>query len=497
MVPIGESWAWMPALVGCVDDGSVVVGEGAFEIEDNQVVRSIKRFITEGRAFVQLDTPTGVRDIRADDLIVHMLRETARRASAQGLDVGGQATLLGCPAMWDGPQRRRLHDLARRAGLEVTLADLIDEPVAAGLAWLSEREWPDSTAIRVVVFDMGGGTLDSAVLEVSGGEVSVLAALGVPEAGNALDRAIAEDLELRLAAAGVNVGSLQRPRRARARLHYTGQDAKVTLTSVPRVDVKLPRSQFGIASIPYGRAELNEVFKEQMDRAELLVETVLRVASLPDAEGVGAHDVARLPVEPLTEKVDFVVLSGGMSQVPYVTERLRRLFPASTRIELARPEPDTAVAVGLAQAAGRRRIVSKHRPAFDVVLEWDEGRHRRVVYEAFTPLLEMRQVIEGSSELRFVRTCRDLKLPERGAGRLRVVSHSGEPVQAIVDGSDLDGFKVAWSEGQFEFSLYPNGRIRLTDGTGDYDGRLNGWHAPTQVPRQQSGAKQKPATQPR
>jgi len=486
VVPIGESWPWMPSLVGCVDDGSVLVGERALDVDDSQLVRSIKRFITEGRTFVQLDTPTGARDMRVDELMVEMLRESARRAAAKGLDMETGATTLGCPAMWDGEQRRRLHELARRSGIRLTLANLVDEPVAAGIAWLS-RQKKATAPLRVVVFDMGGGTLDIAVLEVRGDDlrdVSVLAALGVAEAGNALDRAIAEDLEYALAAAGIDVRTLERPRRARARLQHAAPDVKVSLSSVAEVDVKLPRREFGVASIPYSRTQLNEVFSEQMDRAEQYVATALRIACLPAAvDGDSAHDIARAPLDTLTEQVDVVVLSGGMTQIPYVTERLRRLFGPATRIEPACPAPDEAVAAGLAKAAGYK-LINKYRPGFDIMLVWDGGRQQRTVYEAYTPLLEMRQIAQGSGDLRFIRSGRDLTLPRAGTGRLRVISHSGQKVKATLNGSNLDGFSVALSDDDdFEFSIYPSGRIHLSDAKGDYEGHLDGWHIPSQAAR--------------
>ncbi len=483
VVPIGETYAWMPSLVARADDGSVVVGEPVFDMAPEQVVRSVKRFITEGRTFVQLDTPTGTRDIRADELMVEMLRESARRALSNGLDLEKSPTLLGCPAMWDGAQRKRLHELARQAGLQVTLGDLVDEPVAAGIAWLSAVPADFAGPARVLVFDMGGGTLDVAVLEVLGPqEVSVLAALGVAEAGNSLDEAIAVDLEYTLAAAGVDVRMLERPKRARARLRYAAQDVKISLSSVPVVDVKLPRREFGIASIPYTRAHLNDVFSPQMDRAEVYVTTALRIACLPSAESIS--DLVQIPLEELTEQIDVVVLSGGMSQVPYVTERLRRLFPESTRIELACGSPENAVATGLAKAPGYGRV-NKYRPAFDILLQW-EGEER-TVYEAYTPLLEMRQIAQGSGDLRFIRTGRELKLPSRGTGRLRVVSHSGEGVRAELNGSNLDGFEVVLSAEDFEFSISPSGRIELSDAKGDYHGHLDGWQTPAPaVPRQVS-----------
>jgi len=480
VVPIGEVTAWMPSLVGHDEDGVVVVGEQALDVPEEQMVRSIKRMITDGRGFVRLETETGMRDVRADDLMAEMLREAVSRGRAGGQEMTSQQAIrLGCPAMWDGGQRRRLVEIAQQAGLPVTLANVVDEPVAAGIAWLAGRPAGDDTPMRVLVFDMGGGTLDIAMLDVRGAnhhDVSVLAAIGVAEAGDTLDEAITEDLEYVLAAAGVDIDSLERPRRARARLAYAAREAKLGLTTEPEVDVKLSRREFGISSVVYRRTLLNEAFAPQMDRAEQYVGAALRAACLTEMKSGSVTDILRTPLDTLVEEIDVVVLSGGMSQIPYVAQRLAQLFPASTRIEMACAPSENAVALGLAKA-GRYGRVNMYRPAFDILLEWDNKRETRVIYEAYTPLIEPKQFAKSGSELRFVRNGRDLSLPDAGTGRLRLVSHSGEKMRATLGIAGLDGFRVALSEQKFEFSIYPNGRLRLVDADGTYDGQIENWHA--------------------
>jgi molecular chaperone DnaK (HSP70) len=479
VVPIGALDPWMPSLVGYGDVSAVVVGDDALDLPDDQVVRSIKRSITENRTAVRVDTPTGLRDVAADDLIVAVLREAAERATARGLDLTDERSLwLGCPAMWDGRQRRRLLGLAQRAGLPVTLASLVDEPVAAGIAWLASRRIESTGPLRVLVFDMGGGTLDLAVLDVRGinhRDVSVLAAIGVAEAGDALDEAIAEDLDWVLAAAGIDVATLRNPERARRHLRGTAREAKIALSTDTEHALGLPSRLFGSSDVWYRREQLNAIFAPQLDRVELYLAAALRAARLTELVAGTAHDIVRTPLESLTAGVNVVVLSGGMSQVPYVTERLRALFPPSTAIEVASTPPENAVAVGLA-LAGRYGRINMYRPGFDVLVEWDRGSEFRTIYDAYTPLVESWQIAQGGSELRFLRNGLDLELPRQGKGALRVVSHSGEPVRATLGGGSLDGFPVALSEQAFEFAIYPNGRIQLTDGVGTHEGQIEDWH---------------------
>lgn len=495
VVPIGVGESWIPSVVG-YGDVAIVAGEEAMALDPAQFARSVKRSITDNRATVRLDTPTGVRDVRVDDLIVALLREAADRAATRGLDLGDDRALrIGCPAMWDGRQRRRLVELARRAGLPVTLASLVDEPVAAGIAWLAGHPTPSTGPLRLLVFDMGGGTLDIAVVDVRGAnrrDVSVLAAVGVPEAGDALDEAIAEDLDYALTAAGVDVDSLSDPERARGRLRDAAREAKIGLSINEEHVVVLPRRLFGISDIWYTREQLNAVFSAQMDRAEQFVAIALQVARLAELDDGTAHDLVRTPLDELTAGVDVVLLSGGMSQIPYVAERLRDLFPGAT-IELAATPAESAVAVGLAHAPQYGRI-NMYRPAFDILLEWDHGREFRTVYEAYTPLFEPWQITRSGAELRYVRNGEDLSLPRKGKGKLRVVSHSGQRVRATLGGAKLDGFPVALTDQKFTFAIYPNGRISLTDGSGTHDGHVEDWYtlhgpdvpaprSPTESPR--------------
>jgi len=487
VVELGISDAALPSIIGYADDGTLLIGEEAAELPPTQVVRSVKRSITERRDFVPVDLPAGVRDVRVDDLIGHLLHEAVRRAAARGVDLAAAGTVrLGCPAMWDGRQRRRLLDAAARAGLTLALESLVDEPVAAGIAWLAANSRSESLVtatsaggpLRVVVFDMGGGTLDIAILDVRGRnhrEVSVLAALGAPEAGDALDESIADDIDFALARHGVDTDSLPRPDRARELLLDAARRVKIRLTTEEETVVPLTRETFGRIELWYTRDQLNAVFARQMERAEQYISAALRVARLTELVGRSAHDIARLPLESIVADVDLVLLSGGMSQIPYVGERLRRLFPTTTRIELAAPRPAHAVALGLARTDEYGRV-NMYRPAFDVSLEWDDRRRGfRTVYEAFTPLVEAVQVARGSADLRYVRTGAELGLPRTGTGTLRVKSYADGRVRATVNGVKLDGFMVTLSE-SFEFSIYPNGRLKIVDGVGTHEGQIEDWH---------------------
>lgn len=478
--PIGTGLSRsMPSLVGYGDDGELVLGEDVLGAQFHRRIRSIKRAITERRDFVPVELPGGLRDVGVDDLMGHLLHEAVRRASALGLNLQAPGTVrLGCPAMWDGRQRRRLLEAARRAGLALTMESLVDEPVAAGIAWLAARTPESDAPLRVLVFDMGGGTLDIAVLDVRGTnhtEVSVLAAVGVAEGGDALDESIADDLDYLLGRTGIDVLQLRTPQLARDLLVDAARRAKVSLSDegVTEVPIVLDPTVFGPAEIWYDRDRVEAVFQRQMERAEQYVAGALRVARLTELVGRSARDIARIPIEGLVDDVDLVLLSGGMSQIPYVGERLSWLFPATTRIERAAVPPEHAVALGLARATGYGSI-NMYRPAFDIALDWQDGRGFRTVYDAFTPLVEPSQLTRGT-DLRFVRNGSELSLPRSGTGTLRLKSYSDTRVRATIAGEKLDGFTVHFGE-EFELSVYPNGRVRIVDGAGTHEGQIEDWH---------------------
>jgi molecular chaperone DnaK (HSP70) len=473
IVPIGQLGTWLPSMVGF--DEKLVVGEDTDDMPDEQVVRSIKRCITDERYKVRVETADGLRDLVADDAMAELLREVARRATARGVDLGNLR--LGCPAMWDRRQRRRLLEIGDRAGLSVDFASLVDEPVAAGIAWLAQRgQGGRSTEpIRVVVFDMGGGTLDLAVLDVRGlshQDVSVLAALGTTDAGDLLDERIAEDMERMLAADGVAIDNFDRADPARKNLLDEARLAKEALSTGMEYRTALQPRYFGVRELRYTRQRLETLFTPMLDRAEQYIAAALRAAQLTEAWAGSAHDLLTTPLDQLREGVDYVLLSGGMSRIPLVSQRLSMLFPRAA-VESATNPPEEAVARGLAAAPQYGRI-NMFRPAFDVSVEWDDDQ--RSIYEAFTPLYQSWQVVQGGTNIRYKRNGLDLDLPRTGKGRMRVISHSGERARVSVGGRDLDGFPVMLDDQKFEFVIFCNGRVRLTDANGTFDGQIDDWY---------------------
>jgi molecular chaperone DnaK (HSP70) len=478
---LGRTTRWVPSLAG-YHGGALLVGEDAEALPANQVIRSIKRAITENRAAVEVAGPNGTREIRADDVIIAVLSEIGRRATAAGRPLSVEGDLrLGCPAMWDGEQRQRLLDLATKAGVPVEAPALIDEPIAAGIAWVTHRflAHGERPAGRLLVFDMGGGTLDIAVLEVEGGEqpeISVLSALGVGQAGDALDQAIANELAVELAGRGSDVGELSQPDLVRAHLLRAARAAKTRLSQVQTHAIVLSRLLGELPVLYYDREQLEAAFRPQMDSAIQLIWAALRGALLTERGDRAPEDLRKLGPADLAEGVDYVLLAGGMSRIPYVERRIGALFPEAQVFDNAGVEPDEAIVAGLADTGGYERL-NLHRPGFDFILEWQEGdrSEQHTVYPAYTPFYEPWQVMHGQTYLGYEWRAKDFPGPQQGNAVLRVQSTSGQRLGLEFDGQPMDGISLRLGRNMM-VKLYCNGQILIRDGGGrSYHLRVDRW----------------------
>jgi molecular chaperone DnaK (HSP70) len=476
VVPLGQRTSWLPS-VARADGGAIVAGEDADD-GSGAAIRSVKGAITLRRTSVTGWGPDGPVDVAADAVVAAVLAEAARRAGAAGLALdNGQPVRLGCPVLWDGGQRRRLLDIAGASGLAVDESRLIEEPVAAGLAWLThsylgQGERPEG---QLLVFDMGGGTLDIAVMAVSAGvrpRVAVLGAAGSGVAGDALDTEMARDLSTEMAAGGVDVTLFPRPEVAWALLERAAREAKTRLSHVDDHLVVLPTPLRYPHPVRYDRARLEAALRGQMDGAETLALSALRTARAT-RQRLTASGLRAVSRAALADDVDFVLLVGGMSRIPYVRRRLAAFFPRARIHHHAGGAADEAVVAGLAGAGEEE--VTLHRPAVDLVLEWNEGR--RSLYEAYTPLFEPWQIYSGYSELLYERWLRPPEVPARGDGRVRAFGLFGREVGLDVDGR-VGPLPVRFGSDGVALRLGGDGALELRDARGGAAWRADGWPMP-------------------
>ncbi len=254
--------------------------------------------------------------------------------------------IVTCPAYFNDAQRQATKDAGRIAGLNVLR--IINEPTAAALAYGIDKQKTDK-AERVAVYDLGGGTFDITILELSNGVFEVKATNGNTFLGGEdFDQRIIDWLAKRFREqTGVD---LTRDRMALQRLKEAAERAKHELSSAAETELNLPF----ITADASGPKHLAET----MDRATLeelcgeLVEKSIEPCKL-------ALRDAGLTVQ----QIDTVILVGGMTRMPKVQEVVKRFFGKEPHKGV---NPDEVVAVGAAIQGGVMKGVVKDVLLLDV-----------------------------------------------------------------------------------------------------------------------------------
>jgi molecular chaperone DnaK len=237
--------------------------------------------------------------------------------------------VITVPAYFNDSQRQATKDAGRIAGLDVLR--IINEPTAASLAYGLDKKKDE----KIAVFDLGGGTFDISILELGDGVFEVKSTNGDTFLGGEdFDQRVIDYLadEFRKDQ-GID---LRNDRMALQRLKEAAEKAKCELSQVTETDINLPfitADQSGPKhlNIKLSRAKLEALCSDLLDRLEGPCVTALKDA------GLRASDINE------------VVLVGGMTRMPAVQERVKRLFGREGHKGV---NPDEVVAVGAAIQAG-------------------------------------------------------------------------------------------------------------------------------------------------
>ncbi len=238
--------------------------------------------------------------------------------------------VITVPAYFDDSQRHATKDAGKIAGLEVKR--IINEPTAAALAYGLDKGKTDE---KIVVYDLGGGTFDVSVLELGDGVFEVKSTNGDTHLGGAdFDRVIVNYfVDEFKKETGVDVTG---DNSAMQRLRDEAEKAKIELSSSQEVDVNLP---FLTAD-----ADGPKHFEHKLTRAKL--ESL--VADLIDKTAAPCEKA--LKDAKLTAKdIDNIVLVGGMTRMPAVVEKVKKIFGKDP---MKGVNPDEVVAVGAAIQGG-------------------------------------------------------------------------------------------------------------------------------------------------
>jgi len=245
--------------------------------------------------------------------------------------LGGPVTqaVITVPAYFDDAQRQATKDAGKIAGLEVLR--IINEPTAAALAYGFDKKKDQ----KIAVYDLGGGTFDVSVLEVSSDTIEVKATggdthLGGDDFDSAIINWILEEFKKE---SGI---SLQGDALAMQRVKEAAEKAKIELSSAQEAEINQPF----ITADSSGPKHL--LLKLSRAKLEQLVMPLVEKTLAPTRQALS--DAGMKPSD-----IDEVVLVGGMTRMPLVQKKVEELFGKKPNVSV---NPDEVVALGAAVQAG-------------------------------------------------------------------------------------------------------------------------------------------------
>ncbi|HUY98873.1 MAG TPA: molecular chaperone DnaK [Thermomicrobiaceae bacterium] len=339
-----------PSVVAFTSGGERLVGRFAKRqavTNPKNTVFSVKRFM--GRRF---DDPSVQRDLKLvpyevrkaqnggieiklgerwyspPEVSAMILQKLKTDAEAYLGDTVDKAVIT-VPAYFDDSQRNATKDAGRIAGLEVLR--IINEPTASALAYGLDKKEDE----QIAVYDLGGGTYDISILDLSEGVFQVLATNGDTHlGGDDFDQRIIDWLADEFKKQeGIDLRS---DRMALQRLKEAAEKAKIELSSTQQTEINLPFVTADASgpkhlNISLSRSKLEQLVGNLVDGTVPPMEAALKDAELPKG------------------KIDEVLLVGGQTRMPAVQRKATEFFGKDPHKGI---NPDEVVAIGAAIQAG-------------------------------------------------------------------------------------------------------------------------------------------------
>ncbi len=350
VIPNAEGERTTPSVVAVTSSGERLVGRFARRqavTNPENTIFSIKRFM--GRKFQDHEVeddqklvPYQLKKAENGDVQVKMGEKwySPQEISAmilQKLKTDAEAYLgdtvdkavITVPAYFDNAQRDATKDAGRIAGLEVLR--IINEPTASALAYGLEKKEDE----KIAVYDLGGGTYDISILDLSEGVFQVMATNGDTHlGGDDFDQVIIDWLADEFKKQeGIDLRS---DRMALQRLKEAAEKAKIELSSTQQTDVNLPFITADASgpkhlNVPLSRSKLESLVGHLIDRTVQPMEAALKDAGVSKSE------------------IDEALLVGGMTRMPAVQKKVKDFFGKEPHKGI---NPDEVVAIGAAIQGG-------------------------------------------------------------------------------------------------------------------------------------------------
>ena len=319
-----------PSVVAFSKGGEVLVGE----VAKRQAVTNVDRTIKSVKRHMGTDWTQRVgdpvdKDFTPQQISAFILQKLKRDAEAY---LGETVTdaVITVPAYFSDAQRQATKEAGEIAGLKVQR--IVNEPTAAALAYGLDKG-DDQT---ILVFDLGGGTFDVSLLEIGEGVVEVKATSGDNHlGGDDWDNAVVAWMVKKFKDA--NGVDLAADKIAAQRLQEAAEKAKIELSSSSETTIHLPYITHGESGPLHfeerlTRAEFQKLTADLLERTKKPFQAVLKDAGVA------------------ISAIDHVVLVGGSTRMPAVTEVVKDLLGGKEPNKGV--NPDEVVAVGAALQAG-------------------------------------------------------------------------------------------------------------------------------------------------
>jgi molecular chaperone DnaK len=316
-----------PSIVAFARNGEVLVGEVAKRqavTNPDRTIRSVKREVGTSWS-IDIDG----KQYTAQEISARVLMKIKRDAESY---LGEQVTdaVITVPAYFNDAQRQATKEAGEIAGFNVLR--IVNEPTAAALAYGLDKGSKEQT---VLVFDLGGGTFDVSLLELGEGVIEVKSTSGDNHlGGDDWDERIIEHLVKTFR--GQHGIDLSQDKMALQRLKEAAEKAKIELSAATTTGINLPYITAGPSGplhldMALSRAEFQRMTQDLLDRCKGPFEQAIKDAGVKVAD------------------VDHVILVGGSTRMPAVTDLVKQLTGKEPNKGV---NPDEVVAVGAALQAG-------------------------------------------------------------------------------------------------------------------------------------------------
>ena len=326
VIPNPEGARTTPSVVAFTKTGERIIGQ----VAKRQAITNPDRTIMSIKRHMGSDYKVNIdgKSYTPQEISAMTLQKLKADAEAY---LGAPVTeaVITVPAYFSDAQRQATKDAGKIAGLDVKR--IINEPTAAALAYGIDKEKDQ----KVMVFDLGGGTFDVSLLEISDGVFEVLATNGdTMLGGDDFDQRLIDWMVKKFQAE--NGVDLRNDKMVMQRLKEAAEKAKIELSGMTSTNINLPFITATAAGplhfdATLTRAEFDRITSDLVDRTIIPTKKALADAGLS------------------VNQIDKVLLVGGSTRIPAVQEAVKKLIGKEPFKGI---NPDECVAVGAAIQAG-------------------------------------------------------------------------------------------------------------------------------------------------